>query len=850
MTTAVQRRRGTTTEHASFTGLEGEISVNTTKETLVVHDGATAGGFELARADGSNFIASNVDINGGTIDGTAIGASSASTGAFTTLAATGIDVTGTATMDGLTVDGRTDLRGGATPLGVYRTLALGVDTQSEIVLGSQDLSNNYVDAAKIRGLLKANKTDGELSLYTLSSSTLTPRLNIASNGNLSLYEDTGTTPKLFWDASAEKLNLTGAGGLDVTGTATMDGLVSSGDLLVGRTSAFTTARLEIQNDETLQVALNNSVTNSDGQMLSLYSGGGLVGGIGNTALNLNIYRGAIPAININNSTGDVSLYDDTGTTAKFFWDASAESLGIGTSSPARALHVVGTGRPAEFGSDNVINYVKLYNSATGNGTYNGLDFLVNSTSNSQINAYGMPLTFGTSASNGTDVTERMRIDSSGRVGIGGTPDGKFKVVSGSSPNGANILIGYNGTSENYFDANTQIFRNGAFAERMRIDSSGNLLVGTTSTANNTDGIRLLNAGYISIAQDSNNVPCGFFNKITHDGNILEFQKDGSTVGSIGTGGDGGLFIHSPYGADSGIVFASEIVAPCTSTGAFEDGVQNLGYSSARWKDLYLSGNITMGSTAQINASNAFYLDSNVIHFRRNNEAESARIDSSGNLLVGKTSDAFNTVGVQLLSTGRVYATATDVAPMFSNRKGNDGSVMDFAKDGTTVGSIGTGGGDLIVGNGSVGVRFNDAISALVPRTTGDSGSDGAIDLGASSARFDDIYATNGTIQTSDRNEKQDIAELSDAEQRVAVACKGLLRKFRWKDSVAEKGDDARIHFGIIAQDLQAAFEAEGLDAGDYGMFTSTTWTDEETNEEKTRLGIRYSELLAFIISAL
>ena len=123
-------------------------------------------------------------------------------------------------------------------------------------------------------------------------------------------------------------------------------------------------------------------------------------------------------------------------------------------------------------------------------------------------------------------------------------------------------------------------------------------------------------------------------------------------------------------------------------------------------------------------------------------------------------------------------------------------------------------------------------------------------LGNPMLALDDIYATNGTIQTSDRNEKQDIAELSDAEQRVAVACKGLLRKFRWKSAVEEKGDEARIHFGIIAQDLQAAFAAEGLDAGDYGMFISTTWTDEETNEEKTRLGVRYSELLAFIISAL
>jgi hypothetical protein len=42
--------------------------------------------------------------------------------------------------------------------------------------------------------------------------------------------------------------------------------------------------------------------------------------------------------------GDISFYEDTGTTAKFFWDASAESLGIGTSSPTTKLDVTGSGR--------------------------------------------------------------------------------------------------------------------------------------------------------------------------------------------------------------------------------------------------------------------------------------------------------------------------------------------------------------------------------------------------------------------------------------------------------------------------------------------------------------------------
>ena len=175
-----------------------------------------------------------------------------------------------------------------------------------------------------------------------------------------------------------------------------------------------------------------------------------------------------------------------------------------------------------------------------------------------------------------------------------------------------------------------------------------------------------------------------------------------------------------------------------------------------------------------------------------------------------------------------------------------------------------------------------------------------IDLGSTDKAWRDVYVKDGTVENSDKNLKQDIEELSETEELVAKKCKKLLRKYRWKDSVLEKGDDARIHFGIIAQDLEDAFQSEGLDAGDYGMFIKNTWwekervipaveaveavdavydeednlispaveaveaKDEETvietfynkdeapegSEEKTRRGVRYSELLAFIISAI
>ena len=54
MASRIKFRRGTTTEHASFTGAEGEITVNTTKDTIVLHDGVQAGGFEMLRSDLNN----------------------------------------------------------------------------------------------------------------------------------------------------------------------------------------------------------------------------------------------------------------------------------------------------------------------------------------------------------------------------------------------------------------------------------------------------------------------------------------------------------------------------------------------------------------------------------------------------------------------------------------------------------------------------------------------------------------------------------------------------------------------------------------------------------------------------
>ena len=280
-------------------------------------------------------------------------------------------------------------------------------------------------------------------------------------------------------------------------------------------------------------------------------------------------------------------------------------------------------------------------------------------------------------------------------------------------------------------------------------------------------------------------------------------------------------------------------------------------------------------------------DSEDVDFRveSNGQANMLFVDGGNDaVLFATTTNGTTAVGTVVRAAGEVLITRSGGNPLLLNRTSSEGTTAEFRYDNTYVAGIAiTNGGNILSINGlGSGLGFHKSASTnIIYPFKNNTTSDNVIDLGSSGVRFDDIFATNGTIQTSDRNEKQDIEELSDAEKRVAVVAKGLMRKFRWKSAVAEKGDDARTHFGIIAQDLQDAFTAESLDAGDYAMFISSTWWEKEISvdaveadeandieakdaytyidtkdeatdgyTEKTRLGVRYSELLAFIISAI
>ena len=124
---------------------------------------------------------------------------------------------------------------------------------------------------------------------------------------------------------------------------------------------------------------------------------------------------------------------------------------------------------------------------------------------------------------------------------------------------------------------------------------------------------------------------------------------------------------------------------------------------------------------------------------------------SGSLLVGTTTsrpaefshpDGF---AVRADVKGQIQNTVTSATTMITNRDGTDGTLIDFRKEGTTVGSISTGSGDLIIGTDDTGLRFFDYGNAVLPRTTSNGDRDAAIDLGAGSSRFKDLYLSGGVV---------------------------------------------------------------------------------------------------------
>ena len=223
-----------------------------------------------------------------------------------TLSTTAADVTGDAVINGdLTVKGT--------------TLTVDSAAAQEIRLGDND-KMTFGDA-----------TGGDLQIYHNGSHSYVEDagsgvLILQTNGNNVSINSTGKNMGVFnKDGSVDlyydnnKKLATTSTGVDITGTLTSDGLTVDGNAKLSATSPT------LRFTETDQTDLHTRMT---------AGGGSIYIQTENDAETVRKDR-----FRIQHSTGDISFYVDTGTTAKFFWDASAESLGIGTISPSNLLEL-------------------------------------------------------------------------------------------------------------------------------------------------------------------------------------------------------------------------------------------------------------------------------------------------------------------------------------------------------------------------------------------------------------------------------------------------------------------------------------------------------------------------------
>jgi hypothetical protein len=336
---------------------DGVNATNLEITNLKANDGTSAG--SIADSTGVVTLASSVlttaDINGGTIDGTVIGGTTAAAGSFTTGAFSGA-VTAN---DGILIP-----NGEANPVNAYgattgsSTFAIANTGGTSYFGNESSVAGTLATGTSAYGTAIGTSAARDINFFTSGATRLTiastgaatfsgvttiqggneVRLNRADNAtyNEIKYVTSGDT---FYfnqaNGGAYSFNISGTPWLSVnnTGAATFGGAVTvTGDTIKidSATHAFYTA----DRGDASSYAINRYYTaGTESWRVGLLNDG---------TSNFHIYDVAGSGDRLYIGTnGDISFYEDTGTTAKFFWDASEERLGIGTSSPTAPLTVNG-----------------------------------------------------------------------------------------------------------------------------------------------------------------------------------------------------------------------------------------------------------------------------------------------------------------------------------------------------------------------------------------------------------------------------------------------------------------------------------------------------------------------------
>jgi len=524
----------------------------------------------------------------------------------------------------------------------------------------------------------------------------------------------------------------------------------------------------------------------------------------------------------------------TGSNDIMALDLTNKRVGIGTSSPFAKSHIVDTSwsSGAPYGTvqliegndvnDNNWGHLVVTDTSTANGNGGAISFATGAST--ALNPFSgiKGISEGTSygglglftRANGGTATERMRITSTGRVRINNNNSGwdalgTLLVKQASNNVGIGIVdqnstntfqIRNNGTySEFYYNVNNPIVFSQSGGERMRIDSSGNLLVGLSSSLTNG---KLQVAGSIGLSGNTQ-----IRQATNSDGNTLQIFATQLVAGSLNSSSynyTGGGLLASLSNLDGVVILDA---GRQTSTG----GRFKVVTTSSSNTSLYLekngtytlyadtgSGNVGIGTdspiytaasrtTTTINGASSanlsfgiggtgyanLYVDSSSVEFGSQTSAnpvkftiggtEKMRIDSSGNLLAGKTSVGVGNTGVELRNDGLLAATRSGTNVGVFRRLSNDGTIIDFQRDSTTVGSIGTGDGNSVFIESPISNKVGlDFRSDILPRISGALDTGGNVNIGATAYTFGDIHLS-GTSYTN----QVELAEISTSISQTA-----------------------------------------------------------------------------------
>ena len=401
-------------------------------------------------------------------------------------------------------------------------------------------------------------------------------------------------------------------GIDVTGTVTSDGLTSAGNVLVSQSGANSSIIIN-RTDEAPQYNLTMGqsgtspyITGNDAEIFHINVDPDNTQG--NSGFNVNVDgKTTLKA----SSGGDISFYEDTGTTAKFFWDASTERLGLGTSSPDMDLHVTGgevlfesTGNSklqikAGNTSGSFIEFADAQDGNVGRLFYdhsdNHMQFTVNAAERMRIDSSGHLLVGGTSSVGGTNGAA-LQVK-----GSTGSKDFSIALVDGSDQIAGRMHLQSTGSNSISIDADPENLGASTFlgftvdgSEAMRIDSSGNLLVGTTNgnpTGNHEPGTVIAEYGQINVHRDGGN-PLRVGSSA--DGNLTEYYKQGALVGSIGVVSGDRMYFATADGLGLQFDKDNNRIIPCDASGGYNSNVE-LGDEGLAFTNLFLTGGIQFDS---------------------------------------------------------------------------------------------------------------------------------------------------------------------------------------------------------------------------------------------------------------